>query len=90
MEDYPEGAPRNLCITCGIDMGYCNPRQYCRKTYCENEDLLDCSEDSLRKTSSSPLKRQNAMTKLDGSEENTKKHASCNFSCSQRSIFCRC
>lgn len=29
----------NLCVECGIDMGDCNPRQYCRKTYCENKDL---------------------------------------------------
>ena len=26
---------KNLCIECGIDMGECNPRQLCRKTYCE-------------------------------------------------------
>ena len=25
---------KNLCVECGIDMGYCNPRQYCGKTYC--------------------------------------------------------
>ena len=25
------------CMTCGIDMGKCNPRQLCRKWYCENE-----------------------------------------------------
>ncbi len=25
---------KNLCVECGIDMGYCNPRQYCAKTYC--------------------------------------------------------
>jgi hypothetical protein len=24
------------CIECGIDMGLCNPRQLCKKTYCEN------------------------------------------------------
>jgi hypothetical protein len=24
----------NRCIECGIDMGECNPRQYCGKTYC--------------------------------------------------------
>jgi len=27
----------NYCISCGVDMGYCNPRQYCRKTYCPYE-----------------------------------------------------
>lgn len=25
------------CMTCGIDMGKFNPRQLCRKWYCENE-----------------------------------------------------
>jgi hypothetical protein len=29
----------NRCIGCGIDMGDCNPRQYCCKTYCPN--ILD-------------------------------------------------
>ena len=24
----------NRCIGCGVDMGICNPRQYCMKTYC--------------------------------------------------------
>ncbi len=24
----------NRCLGCGIDMGECNPRQYCRKSYC--------------------------------------------------------
>ena len=24
----------NLCTVCGINMGHCNPRQYCCKTYC--------------------------------------------------------
>ena len=27
----------NKCIECGIDMGECNPRQYCGKTYCFNQ-----------------------------------------------------
>jgi hypothetical protein len=26
----------NFCILCGINLGYNNPRQLCRKTYCEN------------------------------------------------------
>ena len=26
----------NRCVICGIDMGVNNPRQLCRKTYCEN------------------------------------------------------
>ena len=24
----------NRCLGCGIDLGECNPRQYCCKTYC--------------------------------------------------------
>jgi hypothetical protein len=24
----------NKCLVCGVDMGECNPRQYCGKTYC--------------------------------------------------------
>lgn len=27
----------NYCVSCGVDMGYSNPRQYCRKTYCPYE-----------------------------------------------------
>ena len=27
----------NRCLGCGVDMGECNPRQYCRKTYCPNQ-----------------------------------------------------
>jgi len=26
--------PKNLCLECGVDMGDCNPRQLCGKTYC--------------------------------------------------------
>ena len=26
----------NACIQCGVDIGECNPRQYCRKYYCPN------------------------------------------------------
>ena len=29
----------NLCVECKIDMGECNPRQYCAKTHCKNEGL---------------------------------------------------
>ena len=29
---------KNLCIGCGRDMGDDNPRQYCRKTYCEYDE----------------------------------------------------
>lgn len=28
----------NLCVVCKVDMGDCNPRQYCRKTYCPFDD----------------------------------------------------
>jgi len=27
----------NRCLGCGVDMGECNPRQYCQKTYCPNQ-----------------------------------------------------
>ena len=30
----------NLCILCKVDMGECNPRQYCGKTRCDNEYLF--------------------------------------------------
>ena len=29
---------KNLCVNCGIDMGECNPRQYCGKWECPNEE----------------------------------------------------
>jgi hypothetical protein len=32
----PEYDHVNRCIECGLDMGSSNPRQFCRKTYCEN------------------------------------------------------
>ena len=31
---------KNLCTICKVDMGPNNPRQLCRKTYCENEDVI--------------------------------------------------
>jgi len=30
-------ALKNKCVDCGIDMGINNPRQLCRKTYCDNK-----------------------------------------------------
>ena len=27
----------NLCVNCGLDLGECNPRQYCEKWQCPNE-----------------------------------------------------
>jgi hypothetical protein len=35
-EIIPEYDHVNRCIECGVDMGSSNPRQFCRKTYCEN------------------------------------------------------
>ena len=43
----------NKCIVCGVDMGECNPRQYCCKYYCPKQfeekkcdtcglDITDC------------------------------------------------
>ena len=28
----------NYCVGCGVNMGDCNPRQYCYKTYCPFEE----------------------------------------------------
>lgn len=37
-ENLPEAPEiRNLCVVCKTDMGPTNPRQLCRKTFCENE-----------------------------------------------------
>ena len=27
----------NRCVICGVDMGDCNPRQLCMKTYCPDQ-----------------------------------------------------
>jgi hypothetical protein len=37
VKEYENSEIKNLCIECGVDMGYCNPRQYCGKTYCLNQ-----------------------------------------------------
>lgn len=34
--DEPPEPFKNLCTVCGVDLGPENPRQLCRKTYCEN------------------------------------------------------
>ena len=34
MEEYEKGTQKNLCVECKQDMGFCNPRQLCGKTYC--------------------------------------------------------
>lgn len=31
----------NRCVSCGADLGNANPRQYCRKTYCDQEPWVD-------------------------------------------------
>ena len=35
-EEY-KTSRRNLCVNCGLDLGECNPRQYCEKWQCPNE-----------------------------------------------------
>ena len=37
----------NLCVSCGLDLGSANPRQYCRKTYCPDllSDLVPDEDD---------------------------------------------
>ena len=30
----------NFCILCNVNIGDCNPRQYCSKTYCSNSISL--------------------------------------------------
>lgn len=37
-QEYDESDMKNLCVECGVDMGYMNPRQYCGKTFCHNVD----------------------------------------------------
>jgi hypothetical protein len=34
VQECASGDQVNQCISCGIDMGINNPRQYCCKTYC--------------------------------------------------------
>ena len=33
---YDTSSIVNRCLECKLDMGYCNPRQLCQKTYCDN------------------------------------------------------
>ena len=44
MSDDENEPIKNLCVVCGVDMGPDNPRQLCRKTYCENEDDIKLCE----------------------------------------------
>ena len=64
--DYysPNNTIRNLCVICGVDMGPDNPRQLCRKTYCENEDEIPLTpplspQPSQTPTPQAPVKPQN-------------------------------
>lgn len=34
------------CVVCGEEIGYSNPRQYCRKTYCPEECLASIEADA--------------------------------------------
>jgi len=36
----------NFCIGCGVNMGDCNPRQYCYKLYCPFENTDDTARDA--------------------------------------------
>ena len=33
---HTEDSSPNQCLLCNTDLGECNPRQLCRKTYCES------------------------------------------------------
>ena len=35
----------NRCVVCKVDMGYCNPRQLCCKTYCPHDGVETEGED---------------------------------------------
>ena len=37
----------NKCLGCGIDMGECNPRQFCKKSYCPFDDLFDDNSNDI-------------------------------------------
>lgn len=43
-DNYDNYDGSNCCLVCGIDMGYCNPRQLCMKTYCPEEYYSTDSE----------------------------------------------
>jgi hypothetical protein len=52
MINYIEEESTNKCIICGIDLGACNSRQLCCKTYCpkEFEYLEDIQIDKTNET----------------------------------------
>lgn len=45
MEEDDSG---NHCVVCGVDMGACNPRQLCCKTYCPTEKWFDSHEEDYK------------------------------------------
>lgn len=64
----------NLCLGCGIDMGFCNPRQYCCKTYCPFEDE-DMDEDINEDVKSSNMVKK-VVSKIINKEFPIKRKAS--------------
>jgi len=38
-KEYENSSYKNLCIECGTDLGYMNPRQLCGKTFCYEKIL---------------------------------------------------
>jgi hypothetical protein len=45
-----DGEIINRCVVCGVDMGACNPRQYCMKLYCPKQfepepEVVDLTDD---------------------------------------------
>lgn len=45
-KEYEDSNLKNLCVECGIDMGYMNPRQYCGKTFCYNKVKESLNEEN--------------------------------------------
>jgi hypothetical protein len=39
----------NRCVVCGVDMGSCNPRQLCCKTYCPMEIINKIEKQKKKK-----------------------------------------
>ena len=66
---------KNLCISCGIDMGSCNPRQYCRKTYCPMEWTdSDSDNNTYDDTNENEKKTNEAATILTSFTSNKPKN----------------
>lgn len=42
LQDIDNCECNNLCVICKVDLGPNNPRQLCRKTFCENEGITLC------------------------------------------------